>query len=171
MRFLEEPEGQARIVLKFVLKPFSLDAMKQLRRYLLLQHDVTLPLPKQAKGSRGGATVEWVMAVDDTDFFEKIVGAEWPQSSRVTRGTGRMFSWDSFTGWIPPLSFIVRTTDPTRDWHPKLLMHNLHGERADHGARIQLLSQAVERGGNSSAALHFPSRFQDSAKPCRRECA
>ena len=51
------------------------------------------------------------MTINDTDSFERIVGAEWPQESVISCGTGRMFSRDSLNGWIPPLYFIVKSTD------------------------------------------------------------
>ena len=38
----------------FVMRPFTLEALKQLRRQLLLEHDVTLSPPRQTKGNRGG---------------------------------------------------------------------------------------------------------------------
>ena len=86
----------------FVMRPFTLEALKQLRRQLLLEHDVTLSPPRQTKGSRGGERKQWEMTINDTDSFERIVGAEWPQESVVSCGTGRMFSRDSLNGWIPP---------------------------------------------------------------------
>ena len=130
---------------RFVFQPFTLDAMKSLRRYMLLQHDVTLPLPKQTKGSRGGVSKEWVMRVDDTDSFEKIVGAEWPESS-VSRGTGRMFSWDSFTGWIPPLQFTVRATDQS-------------GTRSSSCIITAASSRITEHGFNHSRRLSDPAEL------------
>ena len=99
-------------VFQFSWRPFSLDSLLLFRRHLLTIHpSINIPLPVQTKGKRNGLCKEWVMTLKETSVFNSVVGGAFPQSW-VSFGTGRLFVANMITAWVPPLQFVVTSTDP-----------------------------------------------------------
>ena len=97
---------------KYMMAPFSLEAFKTLRRYILFYNSgIALPQILQRKGQRGGKVKEWVMQVEDTATFMKLVSIAWPEPGTVTYGTGQAYSTDAVAAWVPPLYAVLRASD------------------------------------------------------------
>lgn len=111
---LKSREGE----FNFTMRPFTLDNLHTFRQYLLSKHaNIIIPMPKQTKGHRQMTLKkEWKMILEETVAFNAVVGdafgGAFPQSV-VTFGTGRRFTPDAFTMWVPPLEFTLTATDPT----------------------------------------------------------
>ena len=95
----------------FAWRPFSFASLLSFRLHLMSILPVDIPWPVQTKGKRNGLKKEWVMTLKETSVFNAVVGAAFPQSW-VSFATGRLFVDNMMTAWVPPLTFIVTSTDP-----------------------------------------------------------
>ena len=96
----------------FLFKPFTLENLIVFRSFLLQKHcHAIIHHPRQVKGSRGGAAKEWKMLVEETVTFSSVVGEAFLPNSATNFGSGRRFSPDAMTMWVPPLEFTLTATD------------------------------------------------------------
>jgi hypothetical protein len=96
---------------QFAWRPFSLNSLLSFRLHLMSILSIDIPMPVQTKGKRNGLRKEWVMTLKTTALFNAVVGQAFPQSW-FSFDTGRLFQSSMFTAWVPPLMFIVNSTDP-----------------------------------------------------------
>ena len=99
--------------LVFKLRPFTFANLKVYRTFLLQKYPgVIFPLPLHTRGQRGASKQEWKLTLEETTSFMAIVGDTFLPNNVNTFGTGRRFTPDAFTMWVPPLEFTLTSSDP-----------------------------------------------------------
>ena len=149
---LKSREGE----FQFMMRPFTLESLHTLRSHMLQKHSgIIIPLPIQTKGQRRMTKKkEWKMLLEETHAFNAIVGdafgAAFPESV-VTFGTGRRFTPDAFTMWVPPLEFVLTSTDPTGIRNSQCSVRARSVRLSEYG--VSLPKRLAEK--NKSTALRF----------------
>ena len=135
--FVSQAWEQLRVVprkFKFETRPFSLDALRTLRRYILFHHSgISIADIVQTKGVRGGKVKEWRMQVTETAAFQAFINLGWPAPKGSTFGSARAFTDTMVAAWLPPLTVTLRATDPMGERNTKCTWTMSSGSITEHG--------------------------------------
>ena len=98
---------------RYVIHPFTLDGLNQLRALLLWKGPVdSFPTARMTRGQRGGRKKAWEIVIDETHSFQQVVGRGSFDSQRNdVFGTARLLDDHSVVAWVPPLTFTLTAAD------------------------------------------------------------
>jgi hypothetical protein len=135
--FVSQAWAQLRVIprkFRYETRPFSLDALRTLRRYILFHHSgISIQEIVQTKGGRGGKVKEWQMQVKETAAFQAFINLGWPAPNGSTFGSARAFTDTMLAAWLPPLKVTLRATDPTGECNTKCTWSMSSGSITEHG--------------------------------------
>jgi hypothetical protein len=118
----------------FIMKPFPLDSLNTLRRYILWHYPgIALKEVHQTKGMRGGVKKEWKLVVDDTESFRALVAHGWPQADGHSYGSARAFTNTSMNAWVPPLTVNLTASDVRGERNTQCKWKMAAGRVTEHG--------------------------------------
>ena len=135
--FVKQAWEQLRVVprkFKYATRPFSLDALRTLRRYILFHHPgISMGEILQTKGVRGGKVKEWQLQVKETAAFQALINLGWPSPNVSTFGSARAFTDTMVAAWVPPLLVVLRASDAAGECNTTCTRSMSSGSMTEHG--------------------------------------